>query len=132
MDGTWNAAERAMWKKSKNIKQRDMKTPRLSLHSTQALMLESEWKHAARQSLKALQGTEFFTLQIVYNHQVCGETYVGHNSTDVLYIQMLSMQVYNTMIPYLSEQWTDLKPWEKTKLEEVCNFSRLHVIREQV
>lgn len=67
MDGTRNAAEKAIRKRAKR-KERDMKTPRLSLHSAQALRLESEWKHAARQSLKAMQGTEFFTLQIVYNH----------------------------------------------------------------
>lgn len=33
----------------------------LSLHSTQELMLESEQKHAAKQTLKAMRGTECFT-----------------------------------------------------------------------
>lgn len=43
---------------------------------TQALVLESERKHAARLALKVKLCNEFFTLQMVYWHQVCGETSV--------------------------------------------------------
>lgn len=66
MDGTRNAAE-AIWKRAKR-KERGIQSYSVSLHSSEALMLESERKHTARQLLKAMQGTEFFTLQMVYHH----------------------------------------------------------------
>ena len=102
----------------------------LSLHSTPALMLESEWKQAARRTLKAMQGTEFFTLQMGYQHQVCGGAPVWHNSTAVLYIQLLSVQMYSTVIPDHTEQGTDLKPWDDIKIDRVSTFCRLHDLTE--
>ena len=47
--------------------------------------------------LKAMLATEFFIVQMDYHRQVCDGTSVWHNSTAVLYIQMLSVRMFRTM-----------------------------------
>lgn len=86
----------------------------VSLYPAQALNAGtqacSKRKHAARLSLKAKQGDEFFTLQMVCRHQVVGGTSVRQNSTVELYIQMLGVQIYSTISGHLTEQRTAPTP----------------------
>lgn len=81
-------------------------------------------------------------------HQICGRkqskalnfytenslTALGlqWKSTDMLYIHMLSVQMYSTTIPHLSEQWTDLKPWDDVRPVEAGIFSGQHDLEEKV
>lgn len=44
---------------------------------------------------KAMLATEFFMVQMDYHRQVCDGTSVWHNSIAMLYIQMLSVQMYS-------------------------------------
>lgn len=74
-------------------------------------MLKTERKQAVRQSLaKSHASTEFFTLQMDYHHKVCGGTSVLQSSLVLLYIQILSVQMYSTVVPHLSNNEWILKP----------------------